>query len=183
MEDTLLIVGLGNPGTKYTTTRHNMGFIVLDELANKLGITFSKKSDLEGLFAKGSVFGKKVYLLKPETYMNLSGKSVQKCMQFFKLTSEQILVVCDDIYLPFGELRYRKKGSAGGHNGLKDIEHHLGSNEYPRLKIGIGEGDCFDLTDHVLGNFKEEEKKLLPEIANKSADWVMQWIQEKNSGE
>ncbi|MBE6677220.1 MAG: aminoacyl-tRNA hydrolase [Ruminococcaceae bacterium] len=156
------VVGLGNPGAKYDKTRHNVGFNAMDYIANKYSAQL-KKLKFSALTEKCTVNGKSVLLIKPQTYMNNSGEAVGAAARFYKLSPSQIIVVCDDISLPCGTLRLRMKGSAGGHNGLKSINSHLGSEEYPRIKIGVGEKPSpdYDLADWVLGVPSDSDVKLI----------------------
>lgn len=175
-----LIVGLGNPGKAYAETRHNIGFRIVDMLAEKYKGSFRRVNSLHGLLAEGVVGEKKVIFLKPETYMNSSGEAVRACLSYYGVPLTQVCVVCDDIYLPLGRLRIKACGSAGGHNGLKSISAHLGTEAYGRLRVGVGERKHGDLADHVLSSFLEEEKQRLPDILRKSSDalecWVVQGI-------
>lgn len=159
-----IIAGLGNPGKKYEGTRHNIGWQVVDELADKHGIRIIE-SRFKGLVGKGVIGGEKVLLLKPLTYMNLSGESIGEAVRFYKIDgTARLIVISDDISLDVGQLRLRKKGSAGGHNGLKNIIAHLGSEEFMRIRIGVGDKPAgSDLVDYVLGSFGREEKKILDE--------------------
>ena len=164
-----LIVGLGNIGIEYADTRHNIGFMVLDAWAQASGIFFV--SGRLGSVAETRHRGKKLLLLKPSTYMNLSGKAVNYWMQKEKIPIENILVIVDDLALPLGTLRMRKQGSDGGHNGLKDIAGTLGTTAYSRLRMGIG--DNFSKgrqIDYVLGSWSDEERKILPDLLIKAAD-------------
>lgn len=170
-----LIVGLGNPGKSYELTRHNVGFEVVKALAKKKGWSFHRDAKIEGEIAQGSVGEQKWFLLLPETYMNSSGEAVRRCVEYFKVPLEEILVVCDDIALPFGTLRLREKGSAGGHNGLRSIEEHLGSQHYARLRIGVGDRMEGDLADHVLGKFLAEEQEKLPTLIADASASVEKW--------
>lgn len=165
-----IIAGLGNPDEKYSGTRHNIGFMVLDGLAEKLGAVFQPKFD--GLLAITDAFGHKLYLLKPLTYMNLSGVSVGGLASFYKIPPEDVFVVHDEMNIPFGELKIRHDGSAGGHNGLSSIISHIGSG-FPRLKMGIGRGLPGNDVSHVLGKFNPEEKKSLDDFINKGKDAVL----------
>jgi PTH1 family peptidyl-tRNA hydrolase len=160
-----VIVGLGNPGKKYENTRHNAGFIMIDALADKYGISVKEKKH-KALCGTGVIEGVKVLLVKPETYMNLSGESVGEIMNFYKLDpEEEMLVVYDDISLAPGNIRIRKKGSAGGHNGIKSLIAHLGTQNFMRIKVGVGEKPKdWDLADYVLGHFSEEDRKELKEV-------------------
>lgn len=160
-----VIVGLGNPGKKYENTRHNAGFIMIDALADKYGISVKEKKH-KALCGTGVIEGVKVLLVKPETYMNLSGESVGEIMNFYKLDpEEEMLVIYDDISLAPGNIRIRKKGSAGGHNGIKSLIAHLGTQNFMRIKVGVGEKPKdWDLADYVLGHFSEEDMKELKDV-------------------
>lgn len=171
-----LVVGLGNPGSAYDATRHNMGFRTVRHFAEKMGFSFHHGSYFQGEVAQGRLERKKTILLLPQTYMNSSGQSVKLCADYFKMNVSHILIVCDDIALPFGTLRIRAEGSAGGHNGLKSVEEHLNTKSYPRLKIGIGDRNVGGLSDFVLGRFTEEEKVELPKIEEKAAAAIACWI-------
>ena len=157
-----LIVGLGNPGPKYDLTRHNAGFMALDWLADKWGGKVTR-AKFQGLYDTVTVDGRKVTLLKPQTFMNLSGHSVGALADFFKIPPQRVIVLCDDVTQAPGKLRIRPSGSAGGHNGLKDIIACLGSQEFPRVRIGVGERPHpdYDLADWVLGRFSAEDRKAL----------------------
>ena len=159
-----IIAGLGNPGKKYEGTRHNIGWQVMDELADKHRIRIME-SRFKGLVGKGVIGWEKVLFLKPLTYMNLSGESIGEAVRFYKIDeTSRLIVVSDDISLDVGQLRMRKKGSAGGHNGLKNTISHLGSEEFMRIRIGVGDKPAgSDLVDYVLGSFSKEEKKILDE--------------------
>lgn len=161
-DNTWLIVGLGNPGPEYAKTRHNIGFRCLDILAEKLGCPVDK-GKFQGLYGQTSYHGNKVYLLKPLTYMNLSGRSVLQLSAYFQIPPQRIIVLFDDISLEPGRLRVRGNGSAGGHNGIKSIIQELGSQEFPRVKIGVGAKPHpdFDLADWVLSAFSASEEKAL----------------------
>lgn len=161
-ENTWLIVGLGNPGPEYAKTRHNIGFRCLDILAQKLGCTVDR-GKFQGLYGQASYRGQKVYLLKPLTYMNLSGRSVVQLSAYFQIPPQRIIVLFDDIFLEPGRLRVRPSGSAGGHNGIKSIIQELGSQDFPRVKIGVGAKPHpdFDLADWVLSPFTAQEEKAL----------------------
>jgi peptidyl-tRNA hydrolase, PTH1 family len=161
-----LIVGLGNPGSKYAQTRHNVGFNLLDSLANRWQIGFSDRKQFQGIYGEG--FGShnaKIRLLKPQTFMNLSGQSVRSTIDWFKLSPESVLVVYDDLDLPLGKIRLRLSGSAGGHNGMKSIISHLGTQNFPRVRIGIGKS-CGekDTISHVLGKFSTIEVSIVSEV-------------------
>ncbi len=165
-----LIVGLGNPGRQYEATRHNVGFMVLDRLAAAAGVTFQSMPRWQGHLAK--MPGSGTLLLKPQTFMNLSGRSVQQVMAYYKWTPEQLLVVHDDAALPLGTLRFREKGSAGGHNGIKSILQHLGSDTFSRLKLGIGNSHPEAMVGHVLGQFSPDERPVLENMLAMALDAV-----------
>jgi PTH1 family peptidyl-tRNA hydrolase len=166
-----LLVGLGNPGKEYISTRHNFGFLVVSHFADLYQIKFVKSVKYHGMIGAGSVEGKKVHLLLPLTYMNVSGLAVNAFAKDKEICPENILVVCDDLNLDFGELRIRPKGSAGGHNGLSSVLAHLNSHEIPRLRLGIGAPKDKDKTkDFVLSVFKVSEKKRLQEIVSEAVD-------------
>lgn len=168
-----LIVGLGNPGVAYENTRHNIGFQVLDQLGErqKKPIQRLKFKALTNLF---TISGEKVLVMKPVTYMNLSGEAVRPAADFYKIPPERILVVSDDTALPAGRLRIRKGGSAGGHNGLKSIIQHLGSDQFPRLRVGVGEKPHpdYDMADWVLGKFTGEDKKKMDQAVERAAEAI-----------
>ena len=167
-----IIVGLGNPGKEYAHTRHNVGFETIDILADRMGIEVEEKKH-KGLCGKGILAGQKVILLKPQTYMNLSGESVRAAADFYKVDPEDILVIYDDISLEPGQLRLRGKGSAGGHNGIKNIIAHLGTQVFPRIKVGVGEKPKkYDLADYVLSHFTKAERKEMEEGYQKAIQAV-----------
>ena len=159
-----IIAGLGNPDEKYQGTRHNVGFDVVDRLAEKYQIAVDTKKH-RALIGKGVIEGQKVLLAKPQTYMNLSGESIRSLVEYYKIDpEEELLVIYDDISLDVGQLRIRKKGSAGGHNGIKNIIANLGTDVFPRIKIGVGEKPKkYDLADYVLGHFSKEDRELMEE--------------------
>ena len=158
-----LIAGLGNPGKEYENTRHNAGFMVLDALADKLGADISEKKH-KALCGRAVIGGQKVILLKPQTYMNSSGESIRAAADYYKVDPEDILVVYDDISLAPGRIRIRKKGSAGGHNGIKNIIAQVGTEQFARIKVGVGEKpQGWDLADHVLGHMDKADRKLAEE--------------------
>jgi peptidyl-tRNA hydrolase, PTH1 family len=152
-----LIVGLGNPGDQYRNTRHNVGFDIIDLMSDKYNISLNRIK-FKGIYGEGNIKGNKVILLKPQTYMNLSGESVREASSFFKTPSENIIVLYDDISLEAGRLRIRPKGSAGGHNGIKSIIAHLNSEVFPRIKVGVGQPKS-DLVGHVLGKFEKSDRE------------------------
>ena len=161
-----LIVGLGNPGSQYEDTRHNIGFKVVDNIAKEYNIEINRQK-FKGMCGEGFINGEKVILLKPTTYMNLSGESIREVVDFYKLSNEDILVIYDDISLDVGRLRIREKGSAGGHNGIKSIIAHLGTDIFPRIKVGVGQPNV-DLVNYVLGKFTKEEMEVLSESVDAS---------------
>ena len=169
-----LIVGLGNPGREYENTRHNIGFAAMDVLAEKYNIDINR-SKFKGEYGEGFINGNKVILLKPYTFMNLSGESVREAIDFYKLTEEQVLIIYDDISLELGRLRIREKGSAGGHNGIKSIINHMGTDVFTRIKIGVG-APKGDLVNHVLGKFSKDEvnilKQTLDAVTEATADII-----------
>lgn len=171
-----MIVGLGNPGPRYENTRHNLGFMVLDELSCKLGIPFKKETKFKGDLGIGKVEDKSIIILKPMTYMNLSGQSVAKVAQFFKIESQNVLVVADDISLPLSQIRLKRGGSSGGHNGLTSIQTSLNTNLFPRLKIGVGDKVLGTLEDYVLSPFLQSEMELLSQTKIASVNAIMQWL-------
>lgn len=162
-----IIVGLGNPGRKYENTRHNIGFITVDYIAQKHKIKINKIKH-KALIGEGMIEGKKVILIKPQTYMNLSGQSVREVMHYYKEDINNLTVIYDDIDIEVGKIRIRKKGSAGTHNGMRSIIYDLMSDEFPRIRIGIGKDSERELTHYVLGKFQEEEEKAI-ETAVKNA--------------
>ena len=160
-----IIAGLGNPTREYEKTRHNVGFDTIDVLADKLNTSVDEKK-FKGLYGRGIIAGEKVILLKPQTFMNLSGESVREAADFYKVDPEHIIVIYDDISLDVGQLRIRKKGSAGGHNGVKNIIAHLGTQEFPRIKVGIGnKPEGWDLADYVLSKYTKAEQEALEEAS------------------
>jgi len=167
-----LVVGLGNPGRSYQKTRHNLGYRVVDLLAEKHKTKF-KGGKGEYLYCRVVVEGRKVYLLKPLTFMNASGQAVFDSLRFFNLTPPELFVICDDVALPFGSLRIRERGSDGGHKGLRSIIYQLGTDEFPRLRLGIGPvAEGIDLEDFVLQRFKKEEEKSVEELIQRGSEAV-----------
>lgn len=159
-----LVVGLGNPGEKYQHTRHNMGFLTVDLLAEKLGVKLNKVK-FKAAYNLVNFAGTKCLVMKPQTYMNLSGEAVREAAQFYKIPTDHVLVIYDDISLPVGKLRVRPTGSAGGHNGIKNIIAHLGTQDFPRIKIGVGApGNSGEMVDHVIGVPSQAERKVLAEM-------------------
>lgn len=164
-----LVVGLGNPGSKYESTRHNMGFLAVDKLAQNEKLKFNKLR-FKAWTATWEVGGEKVLLMKPQTYMNLSGESVGEAARFYKIPADHVLIISDDISLPAGKLRIRASGSAGGHNGLKNIIQHLGTDKFPRIKVGVGSPQQagFDTVDWVIGKPMGEDQKVIMEALDKA---------------
>lgn len=165
-----LIVGLGNPGKEYDGTRHNIGFAAVDYIADKYNIELNRIK-FKGIFGEGLINGKKVILLKPTTYMNLSGESIREVINFYKISNEEVIVIYDDISLEVGRLRIREKGSHGGHNGIKSIIANMGTDVFPRIKIGVG-APKGNLVSHVLGKFSNEEIEILRETIKASSEAV-----------
>jgi len=168
-----IIVGLGNPGPQYRNTRHNVGFRVLDRVARRLDASFAKEK-YGGLVAEAAYLGHRLSLLKPLTYMNQSGRCVARALRYRAAAPDDLLVVVDDVHLALGKLRLRLQGSAGGHNGLKSIGQHLGTEQFPRLRLGVGHpGDSGALTNHVLGAFRDEEQAQVDDLLERAAEAVL----------
>ena len=169
--DSWLIVGLGNPGREYEKTRHNTGFRAMDILAEKLNAKVDRLK-FQGLYTQVNYSGKKLFLLKPQTYMNLSGRSVLQLSAYFGIPPQRIIVMFDDISLEPGRLRVRAEGSAGGHNGIKNIIAHLGTDVFPRVKVGVGAPSHpdYDMVDWVIGSFSAQEKKIVDEALDRALD-------------
>ena len=173
-----LIVGLGNPGRKYAATRHNVGFAAMEVLAGRLGAG-SPRTKFQGQLVETSVAGRRVLLLCPHTYMNRSGRSVLEARGFFKIDHADILIVCDDFNLPLGRLRCRAKGSSGGQKGLQDIVRCLGTEQLPRLRIGIGPPPPgWDVADYVLSKFRSDEQDIIRQVVDRAADAALDWVRE-----
>jgi PTH1 family peptidyl-tRNA hydrolase len=168
-----LIVGLGNPGPRYARTRHNIGFVVVEELARRHGLRFAG-GQAHSEVARGAIGDTRMIVAKPQTYMNNSGQAVQGLSHFYKVPKERIIIVYDDFALPLGTLRLREKGSAGGHNGLESVIRHLGTQSFPRLRVGVGEppGGKHTHMDWVLGRFMKEEEPLVADVVSRAADAV-----------
>ena len=168
-----LVAGLGNPGQKYQNTRHNMGFLTVDLLAEQKGVKLNRVK-FKSAYNILSFAGCKCLVMKPQTYMNLSGEAVGEAARFYKIPPDHVLVISDDVDLPLGKLRIRTNGSAGGHNGLKSIIQHLGSDQFPRLKVGVGgkPHPDYDMADWVLSKFQGEDKKLIDGTVKRAADAV-----------
>lgn len=173
-----IIAGLGNPTKEYAGTRHNVGFEVIDRLAEDCRIDVSMRKH-KALCGKGYIGGEKVILCKPQTYMNLSGESLRELVDYYKVAPEDIIVIFDDISLDPGQLRIRAKGSAGGHNGIKSIIAHLGTQEFPRVKVGVGEKPRgWDLADYVLSRFNSEDRGLMDEAVKEASMAVQLMVNE-----
>ena len=170
----ILIVGLGNPGKQYEQTRHNIGFDVIDYMANKYNIDVNREK-FKGICGEGFIENKKVILLKPLTYMNLSGESIREFVNFYKLEDDEIIVVYDDISLDIGRLRIREKGSAGGHNGIKSIIQNLGGDKFPRVKVGVGQPKD-NLVNHVLGKFSKEDREHIEKVIPVVSDAIVEIV-------
>ena len=166
-----VIAGLGNPGKKYENTRHNIGFITIDQLAEKHDIKVDKLK-FKALVGEGRISGQKVILVKPQTYMNLSGESLQEVVNFYKIDPENLIVIYDDIDLELGTLRIRKAGSAGTHNGMRSVVQHLNSKDFPRIRIGMGGPGKRDLVDFVIGGVSKDEKNVLEDTVTKAVEAI-----------
>ena len=170
-----LLVGLGNPGQEYEKTRHNLGFIVVDQLTQRLGMELTKKK-FQGLYCKTNEY----ILLKPQTYMNNSGECISAFMNYWQIPQENFLVIYDDIALPLGKFRYREQGSNGGHNGMKNIIEKLSTDKFKRLRVGVGYNNYFLIKDWVLEKFSSQEKEALKKIFPNLVDSLLEWIKENN---
>lgn len=175
-----IIAGLGNPGKKYETTRHNTGFMFIDVLADKLGVKVNK-IQFKATTGIADINGHKCLLIKPSTFMNNSGESLREAVAFYKIPPEKVIVVFDDISLPCGKMRIRRKGSDGGHNGIKSIIYHLKSDMFPRIKMGVGEKPHpdYDLADWVLSSFNKDDIKLMREASEKACEAVELMVDDK----
>lgn len=170
-----LIIGLGNPGEQYDNTRHNAGFMVMDRLSDKLGTSINQNK-FKGLYSKIKYRGQDVILLKPQTFMNLSGESVIQVMNYFKIDVEDILVIYDDLDMPTGKLRMRLSGSAGGHNGIKSIISHIGTSEFKRIRVGIDRSKQIKVVDYVLGRFTKDQQEFIEEGIEKASEAVIDYL-------
>ncbi|HHY75098.1 MAG TPA: aminoacyl-tRNA hydrolase [Bacillus bacterium] len=170
------IVGLGNPGKNYEKTRHNVGFMVIDELCRRWNLPLNKEK-FKGIYGMGTINGEKVILLKPLTYMNLSGEAIRPLLDYYDIDIEDLIVIYDDLDLPTGKIRLRTKGSAGGHNGIKSAIQHLGTQNFNRLRMGIDRPkNGMQVVDYVLGVFSEEERPDITEAITKAADACEKWL-------
>lgn len=176
-KDPYLVLGLGNPGKVYERSRHNAGFMVVEEIASRFQLRFRRKWRILSYYCRHIFKGKDVVYVKPRTFMNCSGSAAAAAMSAFGVSIERVLVVVDDVYLPLGTLRMRRKGSDGGHNGLASIIAVLGSGDFARCRVGIGGAGSDDLVDFVLEEFSVEEEGLLREVLPSAADAVLDWIE------
>ena len=177
--DFWLIAGLGNPGSKYEGTRHNMGFLTVDLLAEQVGVKLNKVK-FKSAYNIIPFAGAKCLVMKPQTYMNLSGEAVREAVQFYKIPADHVLVIYDDVSLPVGKLRVRPTGSAGGHNGIKDIIAKTGTDQFARVKVGVGEKPAgWDLADHVLGRFSPEDREKFDDAVKEAVDAVTLMVQDR----
>jgi PTH1 family peptidyl-tRNA hydrolase len=170
-----VVVGLGNPGSRYQDTRHNLGYRVIDLLADSPG-SGRFQSRFQAQVAELAADPHKLLLVKPETFMNLSGRCVRQLIDFYQIPLTDLLVVCDDINLPLGKLRIRKRGTHGGHNGLRDIQNHLGTTVYPRLRMGVDLPNHQEAVEHVLGRFRSSERAVIDDALARAAQAVMVWV-------
>ena len=168
---TRLIIGLGNPGPKYQWTRHNAGFMVLDHLSRVMGVAVAKKS-FSGLYGEGSWHGDRLLLLKPQTFMNLSGRSAAEALRFHKLTNADLIVIHDDLDIPFGRVKIKEGGGHGGHNGLRSLMQELGGGDFVRVRVGVGRPVRGDAADYVLANFSPAEMAGLPTLLDGVVDLI-----------
>ena len=176
MENLFLVVGLGNPGNEYAKTRHNAGFLLVERLAQDWGANWTAEKKFSSRLAKIERNGRKFVLCQPQTFMNASGEALKSVADYFRLPPEKILVGVDDADLPFGEIRLRGSGSSGGHHGLESVEEHLGTRDFPRLRIGIGRKDgARQITSYVLGQFAKDEMNLLEKVLARAAEQVDCW--------
>ena len=176
MENLFLVAGLGNPGMEYARTRHNAGFLLVERLAQDWGANWTAEKKFSSRLAKAERSGRKFVLCQPQTFMNASGAALKSLADYFRLPPEKILVGVDDADLPFGEIRLRGSGSSGGHHGLESVEEHLGTRDFPRLRIGIGRKDGVrQITNYVLGQFAKDETELLEKVLARAAEQVECW--------
>lgn len=179
MENVHLIVGLGNPGKEYATTRHNAGFLLVESLARHSHVEFKSEKRFQARVAKIEKSGRRILLCEPQTFMNASGEAVGELLKFYRLPVGKMLVAVDDADLPLGTIRLRADGSSGGHHGLESIEKHLGTRSFARLKIGIGRKDgAREITNHVLGRFAADEKKIFEKVLEWASEQVECWLDE-----
>jgi len=176
MKDKRLIVGLGNPGKEYEKSRHNLGFRVVENLAKLHGASFVKEKSFPGFYAKTAVGPYEVHYLMPLSYMNDSGMAMRRCMEYFKIGFQSILIVADDVAIPYGTLRLRSSGSSGGHNGLKSIQEWLGTDRYSRLRVGVGVLEEVPLKKYVLDDLSAEEELKWPKVEEAACELIQAWI-------
>ena len=178
MENLYLVVGLGNPGAEYAQTRHNAGFLLVEQLAERWRSKWELERRFQARLAKAEQDGRRVLLVQPQTFMNLSGEAVAAVSGYYRVPPGQVLVAVDDADLPLGEIRLRPGGSCGGHHGLESVEQHLATREYPRLRIGIGRRDpaVREITGHVLGKFGVEEKELFAQVLAQASAQTECWL-------
>lgn len=172
-----IIAGLGNPGKKYENTRHNLGFIVLDQLAKELGVKIDK-SKFKSLICETKIGDEKVILVKPQTFMNNSGEALREIVNFYKIDPENLMVIYDDVDIPLGRIRIRQGGSAGSHNGMRSILYHLEFENFPRIRVGIGKDDRGELMDYVLSGFKKDEVEPLEKACLRARDAAISYVKE-----
>lgn len=170
-----LVVGLGNPGLQYANTRHNIGFMCIDEIVQSLGCEFNKNK-FNGLYAEKIINGEKIIFLKPQMFINLSGDVIKKYIDFYKINVDDLLIISDDLDMPVGKIKIKLKGSSGGHNGLKNIESNLKTNEYKRIKIGISNNKMIDTKDYVLGKFDNNDKRIINDVVIKMPEIFNDYI-------
>ena len=174
-----LIVGLGNPGKQYETTKHNIGFLVLDALAANLGLSFNK-TKFKSIYAEGNIGTERVILVKPQTFMNLSGESVRPWMDYFDLTEEDVVIIYDDMDLPVGKIRLRIQGGHGGHNGVKSLIQHMGTKNFNRIRVGVGRPfPSQDVVSHVLSPFSKDTVDDMKSSIHESVDAIKYWVNDK----
>jgi len=176
-----IVIGLGNPGSKYEFTRHNIGFRIVDSLARDMGIEFNKVKSYYSLISRGMINNHKVMLVKPQTFMNLSGRAVNRVVSYYKIPLQDLLIVYDDLNLELGQVRIRKKGSSGGHKGIESIMQYLNSEDIPRLRIGVGNPSLnynFDCVSYVLSNFNNDEEDKIAEVIQLSTEAVKTIIED-----
>ena len=172
-----LIVGLGNPGKEYETTRHNVGFLLIDYIYTKHLSNVKTSSKFKALILETTIQQEKVIFVKPLTYMNLSGEAVRAVMDWYKISLEDVIIAYDDLDLPLGKIRWREKGSAGGHNGIKSIIQHLGTDQFKRVKIGIDRSPTLPVVDYVLQNFPKQDWPVVEETLKRASEGVFDWIE------
>lgn len=178
MEALHLIVGLGNPGSKYVRTRHNVGFMAVEEFASRKGSDWTFEEKFKARLGKGDHLGRRLLLCEPQTYMNLTGTAVRGLVDYYRIRIDRLMLLVDDADIPFGSIRLRSTGSSGGHHGLESVERELSTRDYPRLRIGIGRqvDGVREITEHVLGKFSVPETRQLPAVLERVADQIECWL-------